>query len=233
MRKRVLMGMLLAAGSVSAWGQGIELHRVFGMGLFPKAGRPEWTVSAEQMGVVKWGMVRGRTDLHIGKQGLTGGYGEFIVEWRTKVNGVSVHTEYDVGIHRGEAYGEAGLAGVGYRWDSPNFSQGFSIACLYRYILHNKAHHNYQLSGTWQYGTGRLIEFQGFAKAWREYLVGEGGGEYQVWSEPQLWLNLGSLRESFFYESNFSIGAEVSIRYSIGIPTSFYAIPSAAMRLTF
>jgi hypothetical protein len=203
------------------------------MALFPKADRPEWTVTAEQMGVLRWGLAHARVDLHIGRAGVTGGYGEFAYEWRTKISGFAVHTEYNGGIDRGIPYGEAILAGGCYRWDSPDFSRGFSIAGLYRYIPHNQAHHNYQLAGTWQYGTGDLIEMRGFAKLWREYLVGDGCGEYHMWMEPQIWLNLGTLRESFFYESNFSFGAEVAIRYSFGVPVTFHAIPSVAIRFTF
>lgn len=224
----------MLVGCVGAFGQGIELHRVFAERLFPKAGRPEWTITAEQMGVLKWGVIRGRVDLHVeGKSRVAGGYGEFVYEWRTKANGWAVHTEYDGGVNRGGSYGEAILAGGCYRWDSPDFSQGFSIAGLYKYIPDNKAHHNYQIVGTWQYGTGHLVEVKGFAKVWREYLVGDGGGEYHLWTEPQLWLNLSALRGSFLHESNFSLGTEVAIRYSLGEATTFYAIPSVAVRFTF
>jgi hypothetical protein len=170
--------------------------------------------------------------MHVGNKGVTGAYGEFRYEWRTKWDGWAVLTEYDGGIDRGTAYGEAILGGMCYRWDSPDFTRGYSLSVVYKYIPDNKAHHNFQVGGTWDFGMGKVVETRGFAKIWREYL-GENGGEYHVWMEPQVWWNVGSMKQGTFGESNLSLGSEVAIRYSFGIAPSFYAIPSVAIRFTF
>ncbi|MDR2791717.1 MAG: DUF5020 family protein [Tannerellaceae bacterium] len=222
---------LITLSCITASGQGIELHRVFGTALFPKAERPAWTITAETAGIVRWGLLRARVYLHAGNKGVEAAYGEFVQEWRTGVGGFAVQTEYNGGLHNGKAYGEALLIGPAYRWDSQDFSRSFAIAGLYRYLPGNTAMHGYQLACTWEYIFGNgLFSFRGFAKAWRETL--DIGG-YHGWAEPQIWLNLGALPVSFLHETNLSLGGEASVRYTLGAPSTFHAIPSAAIRFTF
>lgn len=225
-----VIGLMVFSYSV-AEGQGIELHRVFGNALFPQAERPEWTVTAEEAGAVRWGLIRARVDLHVGQDGVDDAYGEFAQEWRAGTSGWALQTEYNGGLHKGKAYGEALLVGPVYRWDSQDFARSFSITGLYRYMPKNKAAHGYQLACTWEYDFGNgLFSFRGFAKAWREKLE---RGEYHGWTEPQIWLNLGALPADFLRDSNFSLGGEVSIGYTVGAPSTFHAIPSAALRFVF
>ncbi len=146
---------------------------------------------------------------------------------------VGLHTEFDAGMGRtptnfGFRINEALLGGVDYSWNAQNFSKGFSIKALYKFIA-GKHDLSYQLTGVWYMNLiYNKISFSGFFDFWREdsdfNFDGTADAKFIFLSEPQLWYNI---------TEHFSAGGEVELGYNFANLKGFKAYPTIALKYKF
>jgi len=122
------------------------------------------------------------------------------------------------------------LAGIEYSWNAADFSRGFTLQALYKYI---KGKHNasFQVTGVWYLNfAGDKLSFNGFADFWREdWLFSQGtpGAQktrYIFQAEPQLWYN---------FTGNFALGSEAEVDYNFGGMKGFKIMPTIGAKVTF
>jgi hypothetical protein len=163
--------------------------------------------------------------------GIAAGYWEIARELQFWQNPFSVHIEYNGGSTTSFPYQNAYLGGLAYTRNNKDFSKGFSLMALYKYIQKHDEPHNFQLTGTWylHFGRNGLCTFSGFADWWREK---SGVGDFIFMAEPQIWLNLYKLKgidDAF----KLSIGSEVELTHDFAFHDGFFAIPTLALKWTF
>jgi tellurite resistance-related uncharacterized protein len=129
---------------------------------------------------------------------------------------VAFHTEFNGGFGQWKAGDATGaftinnsfLNGIEYSWNAKDFSRGFTLQALHKYI-HGKHDASFQLTGVWYLNMlkGKLT-FTGFADFWREDMafqtseVNVDETDFVFLSEPQLWYN---------FNKNFSLGSELEV----------------------
>lgn len=82
----------------------------------------------------------------------------------------SIHVEYNGGASNSFSYNNAYLGGATYTWNNPDFTKGFTLTAMYKYIQKHREPNNFQLTGTWyvHFVKNGLCTFSGFADWWRE-----------------------------------------------------------------
>jgi hypothetical protein len=149
----------------------------------------------------------------------------------------SWHAEYNGGFGQfrftpfNGAYSinNAWLTGLDYSWNAPDFSKGFSVKTLYKYI-DGKHDASFQLTGVWYYKMlNNKLLFTGFADFWREdnYFGAGPGAEttrYVFLAEPQLWYN---------FAGNFKVGGEIELSNNFAGMKGFNVMPTLGLRYDF
>jgi hypothetical protein len=213
--------------------QNVQLHYDFGSAMYSKdyAARPKLTSTVEMFKPDTWGSTFFFIDMDYTGDGISGGYWEIARELRFWQNPFSVHLEYNGGLTSSFPFQNAYLGGATYTYDNKDFSKGFSVSLLYKYIQKHSEPHNFQLTGTWYLNFGRngLFTFSGFADWWREKTE---VGEFIFMSEPQFWLNLNKLK-GLNQDFNLSLGSEVELINNFAMYKGIYAIPTVAVKWTF
>jgi hypothetical protein len=223
----------LFAGPFHGKSQNVQLHYDFGSAVYSKeyGSRPRLTSTVEMFRPDAWGSTFFFIDMDYTGNGITGGYWEIARELRFWKNPFSLHAEYNGGLTSVFPFRNAWLGGATYSRDSKDFSRGFSVSVLYKYIQKHAEPHNFQLTGTWylNFGANGLYTFSGFADWWREKT---SAGNFIFMAEPQLWVNLNKVK-GIGNAFNLSIGSEVELTNNFSLLRGFYAIPTLAVKWTF
>lgn len=216
--------------------QNIQMHYDFGRSLYSEldgeAKRPLLTTTVEMFKPDKWGSTFFFVDMDYTKEGVSSAYWEIARELQFWKGPWSVHMEYNGGLNYIQ---NAYLGGATYTYNNGDFSRGFSLSAMYKYIQKHDRPHNFQLTGTWymHFLQGKL-SFTGFADFWREKHtdVNGVGHDFVFMTEPQLWLNLNKLKR-VSDDFNLSVGTEWELTHNFALLDGFYFIPTLALKWTF
>lgn len=109
-------------------------------------------------------------DMDYTSKGVAAGYWEIARELRFWQPPFSIHVEYNGGASNSFSYNNAYLGGATYTWNNPDFTKGFTLTAMYKYIQKHREPNNFQLTGTWyvHFVKNGLCTFSGFADWWRE-----------------------------------------------------------------
>ena len=232
MKKLVILTLLLVI-AVGIKAQNVQLHYDFGGALYDKDlhGRPVLTTTVEMFKPDKWGSTFFFIDMDYSSKGVQAAYWEIARELRFWEPPFSIHVEYNGGTSNAFSYKNAYLCGLTYTFNSKDFSKGFSLSAMYKYIQKHKSPNNFQLTGTWyiHFAKNGLCTFTGFADWWREET---DYGKFIFLSEPQFWLNLNKFKH-IADNFNLSVGGEVELSNNFGGRDGFYTIPTLAIKWTF
>jgi hypothetical protein len=223
---------VLLPDSFCSKAQNVQLHYDFGSVVYNKdyGTRPLLTSTVEMFKPDAWGSTFFFIDMDYTNDGITGGYWEIARELRFWKSPFSIHAEYNGGLTTLFPFQNAYLGGATYTFDNKNFSKGFSLSLLYKYIQKHQEPHNFQVTGTWylNFGKNGLCSFSGFADWWREKTE---VGDFIFMAEPQCWVNLNKIK-GVAEDFNLSFGSEVELTNNFSLK-GFYVIPTLAMKWTF
>ena len=230
MRRLFVLAALLAIVCCGK-AQNVQLHYDFGGALYDKDlhGRPVLTSTVEMFKADKWGSTYFFVDMDYTSKGVAAGYWEIARELRFWQPPFSIHVEYNGGASNSFSYNNAYLGGATYTWNNPDFTKGFTLTAMYKYIQKHREPNNFQLTGTWYVNFCRnLLTFSGFADWWREET---NYGKTIFLSEPQCWVNLNQIK-GVNKNFNLSVGSEVELSNNFGGRDGFYVIPTLALKWT-
>lgn len=168
-------------------------------------------------------------DFNHSKSGPSEAYWELARELKFSESPWSAHLEYNGGLNRivPFAINNAYLLGATYSMNANDFSKGFSVSAMYKYIQGNAAVHNYQITGVWYlHSSNQKFSFTGFADFWREkHVVYDDNvavnANYVFLTEPQLWYNINKF---------FSIGTELELSTNFGAIYGLKFFPTIAAK---
>ncbi len=232
MRKILTLAILMIA-AFSGKAQNIQLHYDMGSALYDKDmdGRQAVTATIEMFKADTWGSTYFFVDIDSKSTGVSSAYWEISRELRFWQPPFSVHVEYNGGLAKGFSYNNCYLGGATYTYNSSDFTKGFTLSALYKYIQKHNTPNNFQLTGTWylHFGNNGICSFTGFADWWREK---NAHGNFIFLAEPQFWVNLDKIKgvnDNF----NLSLGTEVELSHNFGGMDGFYAVPTLAVKWSF
>ena len=165
-----------------------------------------------------------------GSKGISMAYWELARALKFWKSPWAFHTEYNGGF--GLVGGDAGyqienafLNGVEYSRDAEDFSHGFTLQFLHKYIQ-GKHNFSFQITGVWYVNfAGNKLSFTGFADFWREDLSFENRTtKFCFNAEPQLWYNVNS---------HFAVGGEAETDIHFGGLEGFHIYPTLGAKYTF
>ena len=232
MRKLLVLAVLIFA-IFCGKAQNIQLHYDFGGALYDKDldGRPVLTSTVEMFKPDRWGNTYFFVDMDYTSKGVASGYWEIARELRFWQPPFSAHIEYNGGVFTGGSINNAYLGGATYTYNNKNYTGGFTLTAMYKYIQRHKTPNNFQLTTTWylHFAKNGLCTFSGFADWWREK---NAHGNFIFLSEPQFWVNLNKLKcvHDMF---KLSVGSEVELSNNFSNHNGFYVIPTIAVKWTF
>lgn len=203
-----LVGVVVMA--LPAKAQNIQLHHDLGRSIYESdAQRSRLTTTVEMFRPDRWGNTFFFIDMDYRKDGVVSAYWEIAREFNLGKSPFAVHVEYDGGLNNSLSYKNAYLAGVTYAWNATNYSAGFTLTPMYKYIARNQKRNNFQLTGTWykHFGKNGMFTFTGFADLW---LDNDHAHDWVFLAEPQLWVNLNKI-EGVSKDFNLSIGTEQEV----------------------
>ncbi len=222
---------MLFIGKLSA--QNLQLHYDFGKD------RSYLTSTVEMFKPDKLGNTFFFVDMnyYVGDvKGVSLAYWEIARVFKTAKMPVGLHVEYNGGFGQYKALNtnfayqinDAFLTGVDYSYNTEDFSKGFSVKALYKYI-HEKHDLSFQLTAVWyMHFFNRKLSFTGFADFWREDwdfdFDGKTDTKFIFLTEPQIWYNLNE---------HFSFGGEVEISSNFAGMKGFHAMPTVAAKYNF
>ncbi len=218
---------------VLAWNvksQNVQLHYDFG------EGRNHFTTTVEMFKPDKYGSTFFFVDMDysVGDvEGISLAYWEIARAFKFWEGPFALHTEYNGGMGQwkaGDASGaftveNAFLNGVEYSWNADDFSKGFTLQAMHKYIQ-GKHDASFQLTAVWYLNMlkGKL-SFAGFADYWREdFMFGTDKTKFVFLAEPQLWYN---------FNSNFSLGSEIEVANNFGAFKGLKVMPTIGAKYTF
>ncbi|MBP8621519.1 DUF5020 family protein [Bacteroides sp.] len=231
MRRITPLFLLLLIATVALQAQNIQLHYDFGRSLYDKemTVRPHFTTTVEKFQPDNWGSTFFFVDMDYNSNGIEQAYWEISRELKFWNAPFSVHLEYNGGLAKQYSINNAYLAGLTYSYNNANFSRGFSLSAMYKYIQKNDSPNNFQLTGTWYMNMcNNLYTFSGFADYWREKTW--FGSTMTFMTEPQFWVNLNRVKgvnEKF----NLSVGTELEITNNFYQGRAFVT-PTLALKWT-
>lgn len=231
MRRITPLFLLLLIATVALQAQNIQLHYDFGRSLYDKemTVRPHFTTTVEKFQPDNWGSTFFFVDMDYNSNGIEQAYWEISRELKFWNAPFSIHLEYNGGLAKQYSINNAYLAGLTYSYNNANFSRGFSLSAMYKYIQKNDSPNNFQLTGTWYMNMcNNLYTFSGFADYWREKKW--FGSTMTFMTEPQFWVNLNRVKgvnEKF----NLSVGTELEITNNFYQGRAFVT-PTLALKWT-
>lgn len=215
--------------------QNVQLHYDLGSSLYKDTHgeRPRLTTTVELFRPDRWGSTFFFVDMNYRNSGIESAYWEIARDLRFWKAPFALHIEYNGGLTNNFSLKNAYLLGANYSFNSKDFSWGFGITPMYKYLAGQERPHSAQLTATWyaNFFAGALT-FTGFADLWGDRdLMGRNIAVFI--SEPQLWLNFNRLA-GFSKDFNLSIGGELELSYNFPVGGGkFYAIPTLATKWTF
>jgi len=214
--------------------QNIQLHYDFGKG------RNCLSSTFEMFKPDKYGNTFAFVDMDYGTGGANGvtmAYWEIARAVKLWENPIAFHLEYNGGLGQWEdpdgakAYSinDSWLGGVEYSKDSKDFSKGFTLQALYKYIK-GKHDYSFQLTGIWYLNLWNdKFSFTGFADFWREdmtFQVSDGKlatTRFVFQAEPQIWYN---------FSKHVSAGSEVEFSNNFA-GKGFRILPTLGLKAIF
>ncbi len=199
--------------------QNFQLHYDFGNE------RKYLTTTVEMFKPDNWGNTFFFVDFNYNANGPSEGYWEISREIKKWDAPFAIHFEYNGGLNAVVPlqFNNAYLFGGTYSWNSTDFSRGFSLQTLYKYIQGNVSPNNFQLTGVWYVNfLNDKFSFTGFADFWRErqdFI----GTQFIFMSEPQFWYNINK---------TFSVGGELELGYNFGGKKGFALFPTLGVKVT-
>lgn len=213
--------------------QNVQLHYDFGRTLYNKDsfdGRPLLVSTIENFKADRWGSTYFFVDMFYSSKGVQSAYTEISRQLKFWDAPVAWHLEYNGGLANKFSFNNAYLTGATYTYNNADFSKGFGLSLLYKYIQKHKSPHSFQVTGTWYINfSDDLFTFSGFADLWREE---KEHGMLVFLSEPQFWVNLNRL-QGFADDFNLSLGGELKLSHNFEPENGFFAIPTLAVKWTF
>lgn len=217
--------------------QNVQLHYDFGGALYDKDlhGRPVLTSTVEMFKADKWGSTYFCRHGLYQQRSCSRLLGD-CPRTAFLATSFSIHVEYNGGASSSFSYNNAYLGGATYTWNNPDFTKGFTLTAMYKYIQKHREPNNFQLTGTWyvHFVKNGLCTFSGFADWWRERTDYADGSHrnFIFLAEPQFWVNLNKLKH---VDDKFklSVGSEVELSQNFGARKGFYAIPTLAIKWSF
>ncbi|MDL2305993.1 DUF5020 family protein [Bacteroides sp. OttesenSCG-928-D19] len=210
--------------------QNIQFHYDFGHSLYDELDkRPKLTTTVEMFKPDKWGSTFFFVDMDYTSKGVAAAYWEIARELKFWQGPLSAHVEYNGGL---QYVNNAYLLGPTYTYNSSDFTKGFSLSALYKYIQKNSSPNNFQLTGTWYlHFSKQKFTFTGFADFWREKNESTNK-EFIFLTEPQFWVNLNKFN-GVDKDLNLSIGTEWELSNNFAARKGFYCLPTLALKWTF
>lgn len=234
MKRKYLVVLLLLIMN-GTFAQNVQLHYDFGKD------RNYLTSTVEMFKPDKWGSTFFFVDMdyNVGEvKGVSMAYWEIARSINLGKGPLAAHLEYNGGF--GQYYtpdyfgayqiNDSWLAGIDYNYNNEEFTRGFTLQLLYKYIR-DKHDASFQLTGVWyMHLLNKKLTFSGFADFWREdsYFITEVDmvevTKYVFQSEPQLWYN---------FTENFSLGTEMEIGYNFVPVKGFRVNPTLGAKWEF
>lgn len=231
--KKFFLTCLVLCTILQLKAQNIQLHYDFGRSIYSeleKNARPLLTGTIEMFKGDKWGSTYFFVDFDYTKKGLASAYTEISRELKFWNGPFSVHLEYNGGLSNVVSFDNAYLAGATYTYNNVNFTRGFTLTAMYKYIQKHQDPNNFQITGTWYlHCFDGKFTCSGFADLWREK---NPHGYFIFISEPQFWLNLNKFK-AFDNKFNLSVGSEIELSHDFNFRNGFYVIPTLALKWTF
>lgn len=227
-----MLALVAFAGSHSLKAQNVQMHYDFGKSIYTEqSARPALTTTVEMFRPDKWGSTFFFVDMNYQDKGVQSAYWEIARDIRLWKTPIALHVEYNGGTSNAFSYNDAYLLGANYSYNAKDFSWGFGITPMYKYLTQLGGKHSAQLTATWyaHFAKG-LVTFTGFADLWGDH----NGQAYTVFlTEPQLWVNLNKIK-GVSSDFNLSIGGELEVSYNFPYQNKqLYAIPTLAVKWSF
>lgn len=230
MKKGLFVVILFLGLCLSLYSQNVQLHYDIG------DGRGYLTSTVEMFKPDKHGSTFFFIDMdyYVGDvEGISMAYWEIARAHKFWDAPFAFHTEYNGGFGQfniGEpdnlAYiiNSSFINGVEYSWNAADFSKGFTLQVLHKYIQ-DKHDASFQLTGVWYVNMlDGKFSFTGFADFWREdWVFGNNTTKFIFLSEPQLWYN---------FNKNFSLGGEVGLGNNF-VLEGFHVMPTVGVKNNF
>ena len=233
MFKKFLFVVTLSILSIGGYAQNIQLHYDLGSALYNELdARPKLTTTVEMFKPDAWGSTFFFVDMDYADGKVASAYWEIARELKFWDNPFSLHVEYNGGLNY---INNAYLGGLTYTYNAKDFSKGFALSAMYKYIHNGYKPNNFQLTGTWYYHfADQKFSFSGFADFWREKHTDIKGNkhDYVFMTEPQFWVNLNKFK-GVSDKFNMSIGTEVEITNNFAIMDGWYVLPTIAAKWSF
>lgn len=217
----------------AAKAQNVQLHYDLGHAIYNSlSDRPKLTTTVEMFHPDDWGSTFLFVDMDYADNEIAGMYWEIARELKFWKAPVSIHVEYNGGI---KYIKDSYLAGATYTWNSADFSRGFTLSAMYKYIHSNPSPNNFQLTATWHldFAKGKF-SFSGFADFWRERHNDINGNnhDFVFIAEPQFWVNLNAFPK-ISDKFKLSIGTEWEVSSDFALNDGWYWNPTIALKWTF
>lgn len=234
MKKLFVLLLVLVASITTTQAQNVQLHYDFGHLNDNFSTRPKLTTTVEMFKPDKWGNTFFFVDMNYKENGVESAYWEIARELKFWKAPVSLHVEYNGGLSNAFSYKDAYLAGPSYAWNKKDFSAGFTVMALYKYLTKQNQPHSYQLTATWYYNFAKeLFTFSGFADYWGDRRFTDGKNIGIFITEPQLWLNLNKIK-GVSPDFKLSVGTEWEISNNFNAQNHrWYWLPTVAAKWTF
>jgi len=228
--KRIYSVLFFIFISMAVYAQNIQLHYDLGKD------RQYLTSTVEMFRPDKLGNTFFFIDMNYGEgdvKGVSLAYWEIARCFKLGKTPFSMHMEYNGGMGQwksgtaGGAYqiNDAWLGGLDYSWNNADFTKGFSLKALYKYIQ-GKENVSFQITGVWYLNFfNKKFTMSGFADFWKEeFQFGNNTTSYVFLAEPQFWFNA---------TKNFSVGSEIELSTNFAGNEGFFIAPTAAVKWTF
>ena len=151
MKKTLLLGLFLCM-AFRAVAQNVQLHYDFGRSIYSELdeeSRPLLTGTVEYMKADKWGSSYFFVDFDWTRKGLASAYTEISRELKFWDAPFAAHFEYNGGLSNVVSFDNAYLAGPSYAWNNADFTGGFGLSIMYKYIQKHEDPNNFQVTATW------------------------------------------------------------------------------------
>ena len=231
MKRLSFLSLLFLTATVALQAQNIQLHYDFGRSLYDEdmTSRPQFTSTIEKFLPDAWGSTFFFVDMDYNSNGVEQAYMEIARDLKFWKAPVSIHLEYNGGLAKQYSINNAYLAGLTYTYNNADFSRGFSLSGMYKYIQKNDSPNNFQLTGTWYMNLcDNLYTFSGFVDYWREKTW--FGSTITFMAEPQFWVNLNKVK-GVNEKLNLSVGTELEISNNFYRGRAYFT-PTLALKWT-
>jgi hypothetical protein len=231
--KKFLFAAALTVAGLGAFAQNVQLHydyrRGNEQGAVPAG---VFTSTVEMFKPDSNGSTFFFVDMNYGERGIKGvslAYWEIARSLKFWDGPLAAHIEYNGGLGSFKIddnntgsfrINDAWLLGVDYSWNNSNFTRGFTLEAMYKYIQ-GFGTPSYQLTGVWyMHLLDSKVTFSGFADFWKQT---QHGCKFVFLTEPQLWYN---------FNKHISVGGEVEVSRGF-VTKNFAAYPTTAVKWNF